>query len=99
MLYASFNLNVAITQQCMYSSSIDETFRFLEKHEGYLLRLNNPHTIIEITALRQMLRQLSGLTKNSMTFDDHEFSEDQYLKYMIEIDDAILIGWDWGVKL
>ncbi len=99
LLYASFNLNVAITQQCMYSSSIDETFRFLDEHEGYLLRLNNPHTIIEITALRQMLRQLSGLTKNSLTFDDHEFSEDQFLKYIIEIDDPIPIGFYFAFKL
>ncbi|MFC2161605.1 protein kinase [Acidobacteriota bacterium] len=99
LLYASFNLNVAITQQCMYSASIDETFQFLDKHEGYLLRLNNPHTIIEITALRQMLRQLAGLTKNSWTFDDNEFSEDQYLKYMIEIDDAIPIGFYFAFKL
>jgi predicted ATPase len=99
LLYAGFNLNVAITQQCMYSGSIDEIFQFLDEHEGYLLRLNNPHTIIEITALRQMVRQLSGMTKNSSTFDDDDFSEEQYLKYIIEIDDAIPIGFYFAFKL
>lgn len=99
LLYAGFNLNVAITQQCMYASSIGETIKFLDEHEGYLLRLNNPHTIIEITALRQMLRQLSGLTKNSSTFDDDDFSEDQFLKYIIEIDDPIPIGFYFAFKL
>lgn len=99
LLFSGFNLNVAITQQCMYSSSADETFRFLEEHEGYLLRLNNPHTITEITALRQMLRQLSGLTKNSATFDDDEFNDDQFLKYLIEIDDPIPIGFYFAFKL
>jgi len=99
LLFAGFNLNVAITQQCMYSKSVDETLRFLENHEGYLLRLNNPHTITEIIALRQMLRQLSGLTKNSSTFDDDDFSEDQFLKYIIEIDDPIPIGFYFAFKL
>jgi len=99
LFFAGFNLNVAITQQCMYSSSVDETIKFLEKHEGYLLRLNNPHTITEITALRQMLRQLSGLTKNFSTFDDDEFNEDQFLKYLIEIDDPIPIGFYFAFKL
>ena len=99
LLNAGFNLNVAITQQCMYSSSADETIQFLEKHEGYLLRLNNPHTITEITALRQMMRQLSGQTKSGATFDDNEFSEDQFLKYLIEIDDPIPIGFYFAFKL
>ncbi len=99
LLYAGFNLNVAITQQCMYSGSVDETIRFLDEHEGYLLRLNNPHTITEITALRQMMRQLSGKTKNSATFDDDEFNDDQFLKYLIELDDAIPIGFYFAFKL
>lgn len=99
LLFAGFNLNVAITQQCMYSSSADETFQFLEKHEDYLLRLNNPHTITEITALRQMLRQLSGQTKNFSTFDDDEFNEDQFLKYLIDLDDPIPIGFYFAFKL
>lgn len=99
LLYAGFNLNVVITQQCMYSGSADETIRFLDKHEGYLLRLNNPHTITEITALRQMMRQLSGQTKNGATFDDDEFNDDQFLKYLIELDDAIPIGFYFAFKL
>jgi predicted ATPase len=99
LLYAGFCLNVAITQQCMYSDSADEAFRFLDQHESYLLRLNNPHTITEITALRQMLRQLSGKTKNSSTFDDDEFREDQFLKYLIEIDDPIPTGFYFAFKL
>jgi len=99
LLFAGFNLNVAITQQCMYSNSVDETLQFLEKHEDYLLRLNNPHIITEITALRQMLRQLSGSTKNGSTFDDDEFDEDQFLKYLIEIDDPIPIGFYFAFKL
>jgi predicted ATPase len=99
LLYGGFNLNVAITQQCMYTSSTDETIRFLDEHEGYLLRLNNPHTITEITALRQMMRQLSGLTKNSASFDDDEFDDDQFLKYLIEIDDPIPIGFYYAFKL
>lgn len=99
LLFAGFCLNVAITQQCMYSDSVDETLRFLDQHEGYLLRLNNPHTITEITALRQMLRQLSGRTKNFSTFDDDEFREDQFLKYLIEIDDPIPIGFYFAFKL
>jgi predicted ATPase len=99
LLYAGFNLNVAITQQCMYSGSNDETIQFREEHEGYLLRLNNPHTIIEITALRQMLRQLSGQTNNSSTYDDDDFNEDQFLKYILEIDDPIPIGFYYAFKL
>jgi len=99
LLFSGFNLNVAITQQCMHSISADETIQFLDKHEGYLLRLNNPHTITEITALRQMLRQLSCQTKNFSTFDDDEFNEDQFLKYLIEIDDPIPIGFYFAFKL
>jgi histidine kinase len=99
LLFAGFNLNVAITQQCMYSNSVDETLQFLDKHEDYLLRLNNPHIITEITALRQMLRQLSGSTKNGSTFDDDEFDDDQFLKYLIEIDDPIPIGFYFAFKL
>ena len=99
LLYAGFNLNVAITQQCMYPNSIDETVRFLDEHEGYLLRLNNPHTITEITALRQMMRQLSGKTKNGATLDDDEFNDDRFLKYLIELDDAIPIGFYFAFKL
>jgi predicted ATPase len=99
LLYAGFNLNVAITQQCMYPNSANETFHFLDEHEGYLLRLNNPHTITEITALRQMMRQLSGQTKNGAVFDDDEFNDDQFLKYLIELDDAIPIGFYFAFKL
>ena len=99
LLFAGFNLNVAITQQCMYSDSVDEMLQFMAKHEDYLLRLNNPHTITELTALRQMLRQLSGQTKNSSTFDDDEFNDDQFLKYLIEIDDPIPIGFYFSFKL
>ena len=99
LLFAGFCLNVAITQQCMYTDSVDETLRFLEQHEGYLLRLNNPHTITEITALRQMMRQLAGQTKTLSTFDDDEFREDQFLKYLIEIDDPIPIGFYFAFKL
>jgi predicted ATPase len=99
LLFAGFNLNVAITQQCMYSDSVDETLQFMAKHEDYLLRLNNPHIITELTALRQMLRQLSGQTKNSSTFDDDKFNDDQFLKYLIEIDDPIPIGFYFSFKL
>jgi len=99
LLYAGFNLNVAITQQCMYSESVDATLQLIDKHEDFLLRLNNPHTITEITALRQMLRQLSGLTKNGSTFDDDEFNEDQFLKYLFEIDDPIPIGFYFTFKI
>lgn len=99
LLFAGLNLNVAITQQCMYSNSVDETLQFLEKHEDYLLRLNNPHTITEINALRQMLRQLSGSTKNGSTFDDDEFDEGQFLKYLIEIEDPIPIGFYFTFKI
>jgi len=99
LLFAGFNLNVAITQQCMYSDSVDATLQLMDKHEDFLLRLNNPHTITELTALRQMLRQLSGLTKNSSTFDDDEFNEDQFLKYLIEIDDPIPIGFYFTFKI
>ena len=83
----------------MYSESLEETLQFLEKHEGYLLRLNNPHTITEIAALRQMLRQLSGQTKNPATFDDGEFNESEFLRYIIEIDDPIPIGFYFAFKL
>lgn len=99
LLFAGFNLNVAITQQCMYSSSINETLQFMANHEDFLLRLNNPHTITELTALRQMLRQLSGQTKDSTTFDDSKFNDEQFLKYLIEIDDAIPIGFYFLFKL
>ncbi len=99
LLFASLNLNVAITQQCMYSNSVDETLQFMKKHEDFLLRLNNPHTITELTALRQMLWQLCGQTKNSATFDDNEFNEDHFLKYLIEIDDPIPIGFYFTFKI
>lgn len=99
LLYAGFNLNVVITQQCMYSDSVDATLQLMDKHEDFLLRLNNPHTITELTALRQMLRQLCGQTKNSSSFDDDEFNEDQFLKYLIEIDDPIPIGFYFTFKL
>jgi predicted ATPase len=99
LLYAGFNLNVAITQQCMWSDSVDATLQLIDKHEDFLLRLNNPHTITEINALHQMLRQLSGLTKNTSTFDDDEFNEDQFLKYLIEIDDPIPIGFYFTFKI
>jgi tetratricopeptide (TPR) repeat protein len=46
-----------------------------------------------------MLRQLSGQTKNGATFDDDEFNEDQFLKYLIEIDDPIPIGFYFAFKL
>jgi tetratricopeptide (TPR) repeat protein len=46
-----------------------------------------------------MLRQLSGRTKNFSTFDDDEFREDQFLKYLIEIDDPIPIGFYFAFKL
>ena len=46
-----------------------------------------------------MMRQLSGLTKNSETFDDDEFNDDQFLKYLIEIDDPIPIGFYFAFKL
>jgi tetratricopeptide (TPR) repeat protein len=99
LLFAGFSLNAAITQQCMYSDSVDATLKLIDKHEDFLLRLNNPHTVAEITALRQMLRQLSGLTKNSSTFDDDEFNENQFLKYLSDIDDPIPIGFCLTLKI
>ena len=99
LLFAGLNLNVAITEQCMYSDSVDATLQLMDEHEDFLLRLNNPHTITELTALRQMLRQLSGKTKNGATFDDDEFNDDQFLKYLIEIDDPIPIGFYFSFKL
>ena len=99
LLFAGLNLNVAITQQCMYSDSVNATLQLIDKHEDFLLRLNNPHIITELTALRQMLRQLTGLTKNSSTFDDDEFNDDQFLKYLIEIDDPIPIGFYFTFKI
>jgi len=99
LLYAGFNLNVAITQQCMYSDSVDATLQLIDKHEDFLLRLNNPHTITELTALRQMLRNLCGQTKNYSSFDDDEFNEDQFLRYLIEIEDPIPTGFYFTFKI
>jgi hypothetical protein len=99
LLYAGFHLNVLITQQCMYSESIDATLRLLEEHEDLLLRLNNPHTINEIKALRQMLRQLSGRTRNRATFDDNDFDEERFLRDLLELDDPIPTGFYFTFKL
>jgi predicted ATPase/predicted Ser/Thr protein kinase len=99
LIWAGFNLNVAITQQCMYSDSVDATLKLLDKHEDFLIRLNNPHTITEITALRQMLRQLCGQTKRSSSLEDDEFDEDQFRKYLIEIDDPIPTGFYFTFKI
>ncbi|MCG6920457.1 MAG: AAA family ATPase, partial [Acidobacteria bacterium] len=60
MLYAGFSLNVAITQTLLFAESIETFLRFLDEHEGFLLRLNNPHTVAELVALRQMLKVFTG---------------------------------------
>jgi predicted ATPase len=99
LLFACYSLNAAITQQCMYSDSVDATLKLIDKHEDFLLRLNNPHTVAEITALRQMLRQLSGLTKNNSTFDDDGFNENQFLEYLSDIDDPIPIGLCFTLRI
>ena len=99
LLFAGFHLNVLITQQCMYSDSVDTTLRLLAEHEDLLLRLDNPHTINEIRALRQMLRQLSGQTRNRATFDDDDFDEGRFVKDLLELDDAIPIGFYFAFKL
>jgi tetratricopeptide (TPR) repeat protein len=99
LLFASFHLNVLITQQCMYSDSVGATLRLLAEHEDLLLRLDNPHTINEIRALRQMLRQLSGQTRNRATFDDDDFDEGRFVKDLLELDDPIPISFYFTFKL
>ncbi|MGB6334669.1 MAG: protein kinase [Thermoanaerobaculia bacterium] len=99
LLFAGFHLNVLITQQCMYSESVDATLRLLAEHEDLLLRLDNPHTINEIRALRQMLRQLSGQTRNRATFDDDDFDEGRFVKDLLELDDPIPISFYFTFKL
>ena len=99
LLFAGFHLNVLLTQQCMYSESVDATLRLLAEHQDLLLRLDNPHTISEITALRQMLRQLSGQTRSRVTFDDDEFDEEQFVGYLRELVDPIPLGFYFTFKL
>lgn len=99
LLFAGFHLNVLITQQCMYSPSADSTLRLIEEHEDFLERLNNPHTVNEIIALRQMLECLAGRTRSPSSFDDHEFDEADYRRYLLELDDPIPIGFYFLFKL
>jgi len=99
LLFAGFHLNVAITQQCMCSESMQATLDLMRKHEAFLVRLNNPHTITELTALSQMLKLLSGQTAGRFPFDKPGFQEDAFLEYLFEIDDAIPIGFFYTFKL
>jgi predicted ATPase len=99
LLFAGFHLNVAITLQCMCSQSMAATLDLMRKHEEFLVRLNNPHTITELTALSQMLKLLSGATSERFPFDEPGFQEDAFLEYLFEIDDAIPIGFYYAFKL
>ncbi len=99
LLFASFHLNVAITQQCMCSQSLHATLDMMRKYEELLVRLNNPHTITELTALCQMLKLLGGTAADRLPFDEPGFQEDTFLEYLFEIDDAIPIGFYYTFKL
>jgi predicted ATPase len=99
LLFAGFHLNVLITQHCMCSESVSATLDLMRKYEEFLVRLNNPHTITEMTALSQMLKLLSGRTVDRLPFDEPGFQEDAFLEYLLEIDDAIPIGFYYTFKL
>ncbi len=99
LLFAGFNLNVEITQHCMYTDSGEATLELIEKHEDFLLQINNPHTLTEIEALRQMIWQLSGQTRDGSSFDDDGFSEKRFLSYLVELDDAVPLGFFFAFKL
>ncbi len=99
LLFAGFHANVLITQQCMFTDSVDSTLRLLEEHEDFLIRLNNPHTINELVALRRMLMQLSGQTRDRWSFDGDGFDEARFLRDLVELDDAIPIGFFYAFKL
>ncbi|MDH3253842.1 MAG: protein kinase [Acidobacteriota bacterium] len=99
LLFAGFLLNVAITQQCMYSPSVEGTLQFIEDHEDFLIRLGNPHTMVEIAALRQMLFYLSGKTTHEATFDDGTFDEKTFRRDLIELDDRISAGFYLAFRL
>ncbi len=99
LLFAGFHLNVAITQQCMFSESMQVTLDLMRKYEAFLVRLNNPHTITELTALSQMLKLLSGQTPGRFPFDEPGFQEDAFLEYLFELDDALPIGFYYAFKL
>lgn len=98
LLFASFNRNVEITQQCMHSESVEATLELIDEYDDFLVRIDNPHTLTEIRALRQMLRQLSGRTREGSSFDDEEFSEARFLRYLAELDDAVPIGFFYAFK-
>jgi predicted ATPase len=99
LLFASFHLNVAITQQCMCSESIAATLELMRRHEEFLVRLNNPHTLTEMTALSQLLKLLGGQGAARLPFDEPGYQEDAFLEYLFEIDDAIPIGFHYAFKL
>ena len=99
LLFAGFCLNLAITHEVNYGESVDTTLAFLREHHTFIMRLNNPHTVTEVTAVRQLVKLLAGRTKSRSSFDDEEFDEARFLEYLLEIADPIPIGYYYALKL
>jgi hypothetical protein len=99
MLFAGFSLNVAITQTLLFAESIESLLRFLDEHEGFLLRLNNPHTVAELVALRQMLKVLAGETVSPDTFDSKDFRQADFEEFLFGLADKIPVGFYYAFRL
>jgi predicted ATPase len=99
MLFAGFSLNVAITQTLLFAESIETFLRFMDEHEGFLLRLNNPHTIAELVALRQMLKVFTGETVSPETFDSEGFRQADFERFLFNLDDKIPVGFYFAFRL
>jgi predicted ATPase len=99
MLYAGFSLNVAITQTLLFAESIEAFLHFLDEHEGFLLRLNNPHTVAELVALRQMLKVFTGETVSPETFDSAGFRQADFERFLFDLDDKIPVGFYYAFRL
>jgi predicted ATPase len=99
MLFAGFSLNVAITQSLLFAESMDTFLRFIDEHEGFLLRLNNPHTVAELVALRQMLKVLAGETVSPDSFDSEGFRQADFEQFLFGLDDKIPIGFYYAFRM
>ncbi|MEO1377731.1 MAG: serine/threonine protein kinase, partial [Cyanobacteria bacterium J06635_10] len=97
-LTASFMMMVSGSDRLTYGKNLDELYEIAKTHADFLYRIKSFDNLDNFNAsIIQPIRNLLGLTKTPLTFDDDTFSEAEYLqKYG---NSPFHLAWFYAVKI
>ena len=97
-LTVSFMMIQSGSDRLTYGKNLDELYAIAQTHAAFLRHIKSLDNLDGLMAgVIQPIRNLLGLTKTPLTFDDEEFKEAQYLKK--HENNAFLLSWLYSVQI